>query len=216
MIMSFIICRNRGRIPVHPTSESRPSTRRNRMCPLTPEQLAEVERGWAANRAFQAELSRKRRMETGELEIELVPGTDDPQEDDPTFQNELNVFSGRLRAGSVVYSQSAVAFDAIDGQGYPLAEFAIRTLGPPAIGIVTAAVTGWLAGRAGRKARLKFGDIEAEARTPEEVERLLRSAAAFRDSKAQLEQVRNDRAAPRHHPDPESRHAKSRAHRAGS
>ena len=55
----------------------------------------------------------------------------------------------------------------------------IEYLDPSAIGIVTAAVTGWFAGRAGRKARLKFGDVEAEARTPEEVEQLLRSAATF-------------------------------------
>jgi hypothetical protein len=37
--------------------------------------------------------------------------------------------------------------------------------------------------RFGRKVRLKFGDVEAEARTPEEIEELLKRVSAFRDGK---------------------------------
>ncbi len=150
------------------------------MAPLTPEQQNQVEAMFAASFAKDAALAKKRRMETGALEIELGSASDDLPINDPGFQHELAIFGGALKAAGVVYSQRGIAFDSVDAHGYPLAEFAIQHLGLPAIGIVTAAVTGWFAGRAGRKARLKFGDVEAEARTPEEVEQLLKSAAAFR------------------------------------
>ncbi len=150
------------------------------MAPLTPEQQEQVEAMFAASFARDAALDKKRRVETGELEIELESAPDDPPVNDPGFQQELGTFGGTLRAAGIAYSQGAIAFDSVDAHGYPLAEFVIQYLGPPAIRIVTAAVTGWFAGRAGRKARLKFSDVEAEARTPKEVEQLLKSAAAFR------------------------------------
>ncbi len=143
---------------------------------VPPEMAKLIEQSFAADR----EREKKRRMETGEVEIELERASDDPPIPDPSFQQELETFGGALGAAGIVYSQRAIALDAVDAHGYPLAEFVIRTLGPPAIGVVTAAVTGWLAGRAGRKVRLKFGDVEAEARTPEEVERLLKLATEFR------------------------------------
>ncbi len=150
------------------------------MAPLTPEQQKQVEAMFATSFARNAALDKKRRLETGELEIELGSAPDDPPPNDPGFQQELATFGGALRAAGIAYSQRAIAFDSVEAHGYHLAEFAIQHLGPPAIGIITAAVTGWFAGRAGRKARLKFGDVEAEARTSEEVEQLLKSAAAFR------------------------------------
>lgn len=120
-----------------------------------------------------------------ELEVELGSAPDDPPITDSSFQQELANFDSALKEAGITCSQMHVALHSIDAHGYGLAEFAIEYLGPSAIGIVTAAVTGWFAGRAGRKARLKFGDVEAEARTPEEVEQLLRSAATFH---AQVEQ----------------------------
>jgi hypothetical protein len=47
----------------------------------------------------------------------------------------------------------------------PLAQVTV-----PALGGV---IIGWLQGRAGRKVRVKFGDTEAEARTPEDLKRIL-------------------------------------------
>jgi hypothetical protein len=47
----------------------------------------------------------------------------------------------------------------------PLAQVVV-----PALGVV---LVGWLQGRAGRKVRVKFGDTEAEARTPEDLKRIL-------------------------------------------
>ena len=43
------------------------------------------------------------------------------------------------------------------------------------------AVGAWIQARYGRKARIKIGEIEAEARTIEEVEELLKIAAEFQD-----------------------------------
>ncbi len=135
---------------------------------------------FAASFARDATLDKQWGMEAGELGIELGSAPDDPPTNDPGFQQELAIFGGMLKAVEITYTQRAIAFDSVDAHGYPLAEFAIQYLDPPAIGIVTAAITGWFAGRAGRKVRLKLGDVEAEARTPEEIEQLLRSAAAFR------------------------------------
>lgn len=144
---------------------------------LTPKQEQELKRVFDESWARDAAEAKERRKETGAVEVELEGGADDPSADDRAFQEELATFTRSL--AGVIYSQRGMAFDAVDGQGYGLAEFVIKDLGPSAIGVVTAAVTGWLAGRAGRKARLKFGDVEAEARTPEEVEQLLKSAADF-------------------------------------
>lgn len=47
----------------------------------------------------------------------------------------------------------------------------------PALGGV---LVGWLQGRAGRKVRVKLGDAEAEARTIEDVERLLKLVADYK------------------------------------
>jgi hypothetical protein len=52
---------------------------------------------------------------------------------------------------------------------------AVAIVGPP-VGTVLGA---WLHARYGRKVRLKIGDIEAEAQTAEEVERLLARAQEF-------------------------------------
>ena len=59
----------------------------------------------------------------------------------------------------------------------------VVTLGPPVVAAVAAVAGAWVQARYGRKVRVKFGDIEAEARTPEEVEELLKRAAEFKDSR---------------------------------
>ncbi|CAJ9886296.1 Uncharacterised protein [Burkholderia pseudomallei] len=61
------------------------------------------------------------------------------------------------------------------GMVVEFAKVIVPLLGP-ALG---AAVTGWFQGRTGRKLRLKVGDVEIEARTPEEVEQLLKQARAL-------------------------------------
>ncbi|SAL85764.1 hypothetical protein AWB68_07796 [Caballeronia choica] len=77
-----------------------------------------------------------------------------------------------------------MAFDSATVTGYPLAEFIIKELGPNLITALAAAAGVWISGRSGRKVRLKVGDIEAEARTIEEVEQLLKRAQAVQAKQA--------------------------------
>lgn len=149
------------------------------MCPLTPEQMAEVERGWAANRAFQAELNRKRRIERGELDIELMPSQDDLPEGHPEYQAELSEFSRSLRDAGVTFSQSAIAFDSIDALGYPVGQFslALATIVVPA---ATTALVAWIKKRPGRKITIKSDGIEVTAEKPEDAEHAFEHAVRLR------------------------------------
>ena len=152
------------------------------MSPLTPEQQEDIERTFAANRAVQNTLNRQRRMETGELEIELVRGTGDPDENDPVYQAELQKFKSPLNEAGIRYRQSAIAFDSIDTHGYPLGEFALefaKVIAP----VVSAAHVAWISARYGRKARVKFLDVEVEARSVDEVERLIDKVVAVQESR---------------------------------
>ncbi|WEY42049.1 hypothetical protein [Paraburkholderia sp. SUR17] len=116
--------------------------------------------------------------------LRLMRAPDDPAVQDPAFQAELRTFSGTLRSAGVSFSQRAMTFDAVDATGYALAEYAIKELGPAAIGVIGTAVGAWISGRSGRKVRLKVGDIEVEARTVEEVDQLLLRAQAVQDEQS--------------------------------
>jgi hypothetical protein len=149
------------------------------MCPLTPEQLEEVEKAWADNRAFQAELNRKRRIERGELDIEFMPAQDDLPEGHPEYQAELNEFSRLLHAAGVTFSQSAIALDSIDALGYPVGQFslALATIVVPA---VTTALVAWINKRPGRKITIKSDGIEVTAEKPEDAEHAFEQAVRLR------------------------------------
>jgi hypothetical protein len=116
------------------------------------------------------------------VEIDLQRAPDDLRENAPEFQQELNEFAKSLRGSGVAFSQKAIAFDSVDALGYPLAEFVIKTLVPALIPAAAGVCGAWVQARYGRKVRIKVGDIEAEARTAEEVERLLMMAVGIKDS----------------------------------
>ena len=95
---------------------------------------------------------------------------------DPEFQAELSEFSKSLHSAGLKVSQRGMAFDSAEFLGYPLPEFTVslaQTVGPALLGAVGVALGAWLKGRYGRKARVKIGDVEAEAQTIEEVGALL-------------------------------------------
>ena len=121
------------------------------------------------------------------IEIELQRAPDDPRVNDPKFQEELNGFAKSLRVTGVTASQRAVAFDSADALGYPLAEFVIKTLAPTLIPAAAGVCGAWVQARYGRRIRIKVGDIEAEAHSAEEVERLLMTAIAIKDSNSDAE-----------------------------
>jgi hypothetical protein len=117
-----------------------------------------------------------------EIRVILRRAPDDPLENDPEFQRELNDFSKSLRAAKVKFSQRAMAFDSVEALGYPLPNFLI-TLGPAVIAAVAGLCGAWVQAKYGRKVRLKIGDVEAEGRTIAEIEALLQKAKDFREDK---------------------------------
>jgi hypothetical protein len=134
---------------------------------------------FAASRARSDAAISQQRFEAGEFSIELLRVAGDPPEDGPAFQAELGEFLKSFRAAGVIVSQEAIAFDAVDGGGYPLAVFVVRSLGLPLIGAAAHVCATWVKARAGRKVRLKIGDFEAEGQTVEDIDRLMKQAADF-------------------------------------
>jgi len=114
------------------------------------------------------------------VRLTLQRASDDPKANDPGFQEELAAVSAALRQSGVAYSQRGVAFDAVGALGYSLPEYLI-TLGPPVIAAAAAICGAWVQARFGRKVKIKIGDVEAEGRSVEEIEDLLKRAVAFRD-----------------------------------
>lgn len=120
-------------------------------------------------------------MSQDKFEIALQRGPDDPPENAPEFQEELQRFNNSLRSADVTFTPQVMEFKSVDAVGYQLPEFFV-TLGPPVIAAVAGRCGAWVQARYGRKVRLKIGDVEAEGRTIEEIESLLKRAAEFRDN----------------------------------
>ncbi len=151
---------------------------------MTPEQKEEIARAVASNRELQASLNRQHRIEAGELDIELVRAPDDPQIGDSAFQAAFAPVIDAMRSAKIRYSQHAIAFDSVDAYGYPLAEFtiAVKELGPPALTALATVLGAWVHARYGRKVRLKVGEIEVEAATVADAEKLLARAIEHQQS----------------------------------
>jgi hypothetical protein len=115
-----------------------------------------------------------------ELNLELVPAEADPPMHDPQYQNELHRVEQSLQAQGITVYALVELRKSVGGASNYVGEFLIplaQTIGP-ALGVVLVA---WLRGRARRKARVKFGGVEAEAATVEEVGQLLQRVAEFQD-----------------------------------
>ena len=151
---------------------------------MTPEQRDELMKAFAENRARQEAMYAERRKRKGEVWLCLERAPDDPLVNDTNFQQELSQFSESLRDAGLQFSQLALALDAVDGGGYRLPEFVValqNVLRPAVIAPVATLCGAWLQARFGRKVLLKIGDIEADGRSVEEIEALLKRAAAFQD-----------------------------------
>ena len=114
-----------------------------------------------------------------DVEVELIPAPDDPEVSSPEYQAGLTALTAPLHAAGIRFTQRAIAYDSVDVHGFPLGEFVVP-LATVAGSVFGTAIVAWLQGRAGRKVRLKVGDIEAEARTTEEIEQLLAKAAELK------------------------------------
>ena len=69
----------------------------------------------------------------------------------------------------------------IEGSGYPIGAFAIA-IAPFLLSAVKDIVVAWVRVRGGRKVRVKIGDTHVEGHTPEEIEKVLKAAAEFKQS----------------------------------
>ena len=116
------------------------------------------------------------------LQLTFIRAADDPRVSDPEFQQGLRSFSAALSDAGIVYSQRVKFADSANGGGHPLGEYFI-SLAQVIRPIVGVAVGAWIQGRAGRKVRLKVGDIELEANGPADIDHLVAQALAL---KAQL------------------------------
>ncbi len=103
-------------------------------------------------------------------------------EDEPQFSREYQDEMGKVftafRNDGVKVQARAFAMDAIDAVGGATGEFLAfaKVLGPASI----AALGGWLAGRNGRKVRIKVGEIEAEANSVEQLDHVLERVAKIK------------------------------------
>jgi hypothetical protein len=124
------------------------------------------------------------------FEIVLLPSPDDPKVHTREFQAELRALGKALNATGVKFSQPIFTMDAVDASGYALAEYLLKNVVPGAIPAIGTAFVAWITARNGRKARLKFGDVEAEGRNAEEIEKLLRLVPSLSPEAERLETKR--------------------------
>ena len=104
-----------------------------------------------------------------QLELILVRGPDDGPLSSKEYQDGLAELAKSLRAQGSKLITRFHDFDAIGAADLLSGEFILKVLAPGAAAVLGA----WLHARYGRKVRLKVGEIEAEAQSVEDVEKLL-------------------------------------------
>jgi hypothetical protein len=106
-----------------------------------------------------------------ELSVIMVPAPNDPPKPSKEYQADLGVFTHGMRAEGIEYRSRDYLVEDTSG-GFKLGEFLVvaKTIAPVFTGLVGA----WLHAKYGRKVKLKYKDLEVEATTVEEVERLVK------------------------------------------
>jgi hypothetical protein len=105
--------------------------------------------------------------------------------DGPQFGREYQASIGEVFTAfeneGIKIQPRAFAMDAVDAVGGATGEFlAFATVLGPAI---VAALGGWLAGRNGRKVKIKVGEIEAEANSGKELDEVLERIGKIKHEK---------------------------------
>jgi hypothetical protein len=82
----------------------------------------------------------------------------------------------------ILFSMAALSVPGLAYASNPSAPFSDQLVpAAPVIAAVAAVAATWVRARNGRKVRLKFGSVEAEARTPEEIGELLKRVGEFEE-----------------------------------
>jgi hypothetical protein len=129
---------------------------------------------------FAREEERCRRENPGKVRFYLRQAPDEP----PTFsadgQSDLRKVVSALRENHIDADTPFMTLDSAEAVGGYTGEIAVllQAVSPVLTGILGA----WVQSKVGRKVRLKVGDIEVEARTVEEADRLLQRAQALQAS----------------------------------
>jgi hypothetical protein len=118
-----------------------------------------------------------------EICVSLRLAPDEPTVREPESREQLQWLYEGLQAAGITEQHQMDFRDAVGGPVDLLAHFVVP-IAQIVIPVLGGVLGGWLQGRAGRKVRLKTRDIEAEARTPEEVEKLLLLAEKVRQDSA--------------------------------
>jgi hypothetical protein len=113
-----------------------------------------------------------------DLQLELVPSSEDPPLQSQEYQNVLREFSDSLEIGNLSVSSQVLLIEAAGHEIAPHLGVFYTSL-QSAIPVIGAALTSWFAGRYGRKVRVKVGDIEVEANTAADAEKLLKEAQSI-------------------------------------
>jgi hypothetical protein len=123
-----------------------------------------------------------------EICISLRLAPNEPTVGEPESREELRRLYEGLQAAGITTRHQMLFRDGAGGPADLLAHFVVPIAGivVPVLGGV---LVGWLQSRAGRKVRLKIGDIEAEARTSVEVDKLLLRAEKFQQDSASSKSV---------------------------
>jgi hypothetical protein len=118
-----------------------------------------------------------------ELELTLIPSPEDQSLDDEDYQKDLRAFDDALRAHVLSPSSRVLLIESTGNDISPhLGVFAVGL--KEALPVIGSVLTGWFAGRFGRKIRVKVGDIEVEANTVAEAEKLIAAVEKLREKNA--------------------------------
>src|SRR5260370_37900323 len=102
------------------------------------------------------------------LRLTLVRSADDEAAFSPGYQTELRQFYQLVRADGTRVSAVTFTMDSVGASGGLVGEVVIplaQVIGP----VLGGAAVAWPQRRAGRRRRLKAGDVEVEARTPDDI-----------------------------------------------
>lgn len=119
------------------------------------------------------------------LQLRLLRAPDDSAAFGESYQAELRQFKQHLETAGFAVSPTFAAFDS-PGAGKALTGQFLISWAPTVVsilGTVGMVAMAWLSGRAGRQLRLKVGDVELEAHSKADIERLVEQVIA---PKAQL------------------------------